>query len=91
MNRILMRGVYGAAPIVVLGAVALISGGGRHRALILAVAVLLGVVLAVTAKDPAAKGAVRSEASAPPPERVEAGLSPLVTTVPQAAGDRDTP
>lgn len=91
MNRILIRGGYCVAPIVVLGAVALISGGGRHRVLVLGLGVLLGVVLAVTAKAPAPEAAVRSEASNPPPARVEAAPS-LVTTVPQqAAGDHDAP
>lgn len=85
MNRILIRAGYCAAPVVVLGAVALISGGGRHRVLILALAVLLGVVLAIATKDTAER-AVPSDA----PDRVEA--LPLVATVPQQqAGARDTP
>ena len=74
------------APIVLFGAVALISGGGRHRVLVLAIGLLLGVLLAVVAKD-AAGGAVPSEASAaPPPDRVEA---PSLVSASQPAGDRD--
>jgi hypothetical protein len=98
MNRILIRGGYCAAPIVVFGAVALISGGGRHRVLILALGVLLGVVLAVATRDDTADAAVPAAPLAlsvpsteadPSPDQAEA--SPLVATVPQQAGARDTP
>ena len=87
MNRILIRGGYCVAPIVVLGAVALISGGGRHRVLVLAIGLLLGVVLAVVAKDTAG-GAVPAEASAQPPNQAEAPAPSLVTAT-QAAGESD--
>lgn len=50
--RVLIRAGYGLAPVLVFGAVALSTGGGHHRVVVLAVGVVIGVILAVRA-DPA--------------------------------------
>jgi hypothetical protein len=91
MNRVLIRAGYGVAPVFLLGVVALISGGGRHRVLVLAIGVLLGVVLAVTAKDGAGAAARRDEAARPAPERAQAEPVPVPVAVPAqaTAGERD--
>jgi hypothetical protein len=54
--RVLIRVGYGLAPVVVLGAVALSTGGGRHRLMVLALAVLIGVILGTTADGAGLKG-----------------------------------
>jgi len=51
MGRVLMRAGYALAPLVVLGTVAASTGGGRHRMGVLALAVVIGAILAVTAPD----------------------------------------
>ena len=47
--RVLIRVGYGLAPIVVFGVVALSSGGGHHRLVVLALGVVIGVILGTTA------------------------------------------
>lgn len=56
MRGLLIRAGFGLAPMVVLGAVALSTGPGRHRLVILGFAVLLGVVLSATTGEARAGG-----------------------------------
>lgn len=49
VTRVLIRAGYGLAPVLVFGAVALSTGGGHHRIVVLAVGVVIGVILAVKA------------------------------------------
>jgi len=46
--RVLIRVAYGLAPILVFGAMAMSTSGGKHRLMVLALGVLIGVVLFVS-------------------------------------------
>lgn len=45
VRRVLIRAAYAFAPLALLGTVALISGHGRHRVAVLALAVVMSVFL----------------------------------------------
>lgn len=51
MRRVLVRAGYALAPVALLGTVAASTGPGRHRVALLILGVLLGAVLAVTARE----------------------------------------
>ena len=85
MRRWSTRAGFALAPVVVLGTVALISGPGRHRVIVLALGVLLGAALGFMADD-AGGGERRSAPSNGAPGRLEA--SPVL--LPAQASDQDS-
>jgi hypothetical protein len=54
--RVLIRVGYGLAPVLVFGVVAMSTGGGHHRLLVLALGVVIGVILGTTADGAGLKG-----------------------------------
>ena len=65
MKRVLIRVGYGLAPVVVFGAVALSTGSGHHRLLVLVLAVLSGLVLGFSADDAEGEGRWSLRSAAP--------------------------